>query len=88
MILKQQGDSLNSKEVYNSWGVYVGKRSKQNRPEAEIESLQTDIEDFEKLRKSILNDLFIGGDGHGLEWVWYCVSGGSHLTPAFVLKAY
>jgi hypothetical protein len=63
--------------------MYVGNRSKQNRREAEIESLQADIEDFEGSRKIILDDLLTGRNTHGLEWAWYCVSGGYHLILAF-----
>jgi hypothetical protein len=81
-VRQNEGGSRNLNRVYNSY-LYVGNRSKENRLEAEIESLQADIEDFEGSRKIILDDLLTGGDGHGLEWAWYCVSGGSHLIPAF-----
>jgi hypothetical protein len=74
--------SRNPDRVLNSY-IYFGNKSKKNPLEAEIESLQADIEDFEGSRKIILDDLLTGGDGHGLEWAWYCVSGGSHLIPAF-----
>jgi hypothetical protein len=74
-VRQDEGDSCNSNHVYNSYGMYVGNRSEQNRREAEIESLQTDIEDFKRSRKSILGILLTGGDGCGLEWGWCCVSG-------------